>query len=83
MEVLNWLDSLGLPARTWYNYETGVTVPAEVLLSFIEETNTNPLWLLTGKRPEVSPGHGRHDALGPDARGADQARARKAGRAAS
>ena len=39
---------LNLPARTWYNYETGVTVPAEVLLSFIEETGANPAWLLTG-----------------------------------
>jgi SOS-response transcriptional repressor LexA len=39
---------LNLPARTWYNYETGVTVPAEVLLTFIEQTGTNPIWLLTG-----------------------------------
>ena len=23
---------LGIPARTWYNYEIGVTVPAEVIL---------------------------------------------------
>lgn len=42
---------LGLPARTWYNYETGVTVPAEVLLAFIEQTGTNPDWLLTGTGP--------------------------------
>jgi hypothetical protein len=40
---------LGLPARTWYNYETGVTVPAEVLLGFIEQTGANPIWLLTGE----------------------------------
>ena len=40
---------LGLPARTWYNYETGVTVPAEVLLGFIEQTAANPIWLLTGE----------------------------------
>ncbi len=40
---------LSLPARTWYNYETGVTVPAEVLLSFIDQTGANPLWLLTGE----------------------------------
>ena len=39
---------LNLPARTWYNYETGVTVPAEVLLSFIEQTSANPTWLLSG-----------------------------------
>ncbi len=40
---------LGLPARTWYNYETGVTVPAEVLLSFIDQTGANPFWLLSGE----------------------------------
>jgi hypothetical protein len=40
---------LSLPARTWYNYETGVTVPAEVLLGFIEQTGANPIWLLTGE----------------------------------
>jgi hypothetical protein len=39
---------LGLPARTWYNYETGVTVPAEVLLSFIDVTGCSPVWLLSG-----------------------------------
>ena len=40
---------LNLPARTWYNYETGVTVPAEVLLGFIDQTGANPVWLLTGE----------------------------------
>jgi len=40
---------LNLPARTWYNYETGVTVPAEVLLSFIDQTSANPVWLLFGE----------------------------------
>ena len=40
---------LTLPARTWYNYETGVTVPAEVLLGFIEQTGANPTWLLNGE----------------------------------
>jgi SOS-response transcriptional repressor LexA len=40
---------LSLPARTWYNYETGVTVPAEVLLGFIEQTGASPMWLLKGE----------------------------------
>ena len=40
--------ALEVPARTWYNYETGVTVPAEVLLGFIEQTGANPNWLLNG-----------------------------------
>src|SRR3954463_12733208 len=43
---------LNLPARTWYNYETGVTVPAEVLLNFIDQTGTNPVWLLSGEGPK-------------------------------
>jgi SOS-response transcriptional repressor LexA len=51
---------LNLPARTWYNYETGVTVPAEVLLGFIEQTGANPNWLLNGegsryRRPSEDP----------------------------
>lgn len=40
---------LNLPIRTWYNYETGVTVPSEVLLRFIELTNVEPQWLLSGE----------------------------------
>lgn len=47
---------LNLPARTWYNYETGVTVPAEVLLGFIEQTGANPDWLLTGHGPRFCRG---------------------------
>ena len=48
---------LNLPARTWYNYETGVTVPAEVLLSFIDQTGANPVWLLSGDGPKYRRGH--------------------------
>ncbi len=40
---------LGLPVRTWYNYESGVTVPAEVILKVIELTSVEPIWLLHGK----------------------------------
>jgi phage repressor protein C with HTH and peptisase S24 domain len=40
---------LGLPIRTWYNYEAGVTIPAEVLLKFVELTSVEPLWLLHGR----------------------------------
>lgn len=43
---------LGLPIRTWYNYEAGVTVPAEVLLRFVELTAVEPLWLLHGRGPK-------------------------------
>lgn len=40
---------LGIPVRTWYNYEGGVTVPAEVVLKIIELTSVEPGWLLRGK----------------------------------
>ena len=52
---------LNLPARTWYNYETGVTVPAEVLLGFIEQTGVNPTWLLNGDGPRYR--NANHDCL--------------------
>lgn len=32
---------LNLPARTWYNYEKGVTIPGEVLLDFLQLTETS------------------------------------------
>ena len=40
---------LGIPARTWYNYEMGVTVPAEVVLHFIDVTKVDPAWLISGR----------------------------------
>jgi hypothetical protein len=43
---------LGVPIRTWYNYEAGVTVPAEVILRIIELTAVEPMWLLHGKGPK-------------------------------
>ncbi len=43
---------LGIPIRTWYNYESGVTVPSEVILRFIELTAIEPVWLLHGSGPK-------------------------------
>jgi hypothetical protein len=43
---------LGIPVRTWYNYEGGVTVPAEVVLRIIELTSVEPMWLLHGRGPK-------------------------------
>jgi hypothetical protein len=40
--------TLGLPLRTWLNYEAGVTIPGEVLLRFLEATRVDAHWLLTG-----------------------------------
>jgi transcriptional regulator with XRE-family HTH domain len=39
---------LGLPARTWANYEAGVTIPGEVLLALLDLTGVEPRWLLRG-----------------------------------
>lgn len=47
---------LGIPVRTWYNYEAGVTVPAEVILKIIELTSIEPSWLLHGKEPKFRQG---------------------------
>jgi hypothetical protein len=51
---------LALPVRTWYNYEAGVTVPAEVVLRLMELTNVEATWLLHGmgpkfRRPSATP----------------------------
>src|SRR5262249_29466081 len=45
-------DALGLPLRTWMNYERGVVIPAEVILKVIETTAVSPCWLLTGRGPK-------------------------------
>jgi Peptidase S24-like len=44
--------SLGIPVRTWYNYENGVTVPAEIILRVVELTSVEPVWLLRGEGPK-------------------------------
>lgn len=43
--------AVGLPARTWSNYEAGVTIPGEFLLAFIEATGVEPRWLISGMGP--------------------------------
>jgi hypothetical protein len=53
-------EILGLPERTWHNYESGVTIPALVILRFIEATGADPHWLLTGQ--------GKSTAIAPDLR---------------
>jgi hypothetical protein len=42
---------LGLPLRTWCNYENGVTIPGEVLLAWLDVTGIEPRWLLRGQGP--------------------------------
>jgi hypothetical protein len=41
--------ALGLPVRTWLNYEEGVTIPGQVLLRFMAATDVDAHWLLTGE----------------------------------
>jgi hypothetical protein len=47
-------EILGLPERTWLNYESGVTIPALVILRFIDVTGADPRWLLTGRGEDRS-----------------------------
>jgi phage repressor protein C with HTH and peptisase S24 domain len=54
---------LGIPVRTWYNYEGGVTVPAEVVLKIIELTAVEASWLLHGEGPKFR--HVRTDRRDP------------------
>jgi hypothetical protein len=42
-------EALGVPARTWRNYESGVIIPAPAILRFLEITGADPVWLLTGE----------------------------------
>ena len=44
---------IGVPTRTWYNYERGVTVPAEIILRIIEVTSVESRWLLDGNGPKL------------------------------
>jgi hypothetical protein len=45
-------EVLHLPARTWLNYESGVAIPAPVILRLIDATGVSPRWLLTGQGPK-------------------------------
>lgn len=47
-------EALKVPFRTWYAYEGGRTIPAEVILHFIEVTDADPHWLLTGEGPRYA-----------------------------
>lgn len=42
-------QEIGVPFRTWMNYEDGCTIPAHAILMFIEVTDADPHWLLTGE----------------------------------
>ncbi len=39
---------LRIPPRAWINYESGHTIPGEILLGFIAVTGADPQWLISG-----------------------------------
>ncbi|WP_337173129.1 ester cyclase [Paludisphaera sp.] len=47
---------LGIPGRTLYDYETGATVPAEILLKLADLTGVELRWLMTGEGPRYQKG---------------------------
>src|SRR3954465_10121792 len=53
---------LGIPVRTWYNYERGVAVPAEVILKIVKLTSVGVEWLLDGQGPKFRPMRDETDA---------------------
>ena len=42
-------DALKIRLETWLNYESGVTMPAHVLLKLVDIARINFHWLLTGQ----------------------------------
>ena len=42
-------DALEIPLQTWLNYESGVVMPAEIVLQLLVMASVNPYWLLTGQ----------------------------------
>ena len=47
-------EALGIPVRTWENYEVGVAIPDTIILRFLCLTESAPLWLLSGEEPRYS-----------------------------
>jgi transcriptional regulator with XRE-family HTH domain len=45
---------IGIPPRSWQNYESGVQPPMDVVLMLIIRFGVSPWWLLTGARPIFS-----------------------------
>jgi transcriptional regulator with XRE-family HTH domain len=40
---------LGIPDRTWSNYESGITIPGEILIALLDLTGVEPRRLLRGE----------------------------------
>lgn len=42
-------SALAIPHRRWHEFERGQEIPGEILLRFIQVTDADPHWLLTGE----------------------------------
>ena len=51
-----------IPFRTLFNYESGVVMPAVMLLRFIRITGVCPQWLMSGEGRKYAPCD-RHDRI--------------------
>ena len=40
---------LAIPPRSWTNFESGVSIPGDILLHFLILTDAEPRWLLFGE----------------------------------
>ena len=50
-------ESLNVPFRSWFHYESGESIPAPVILRFIALTRADPHWLLTGEGERYRAAH--------------------------
>jgi len=41
-------EAMRVPYQTWLDYESGLDIPALILLRFVAITTVHPHWLLTG-----------------------------------
>jgi hypothetical protein len=47
-DVASLAAALGIPERTWLNYEDGVIMPADTMLGFLEICHAELSWMLHG-----------------------------------
>lgn len=50
-------EEMKLPVRTWVNYESGVVIPAPVILRFLQVTGASASWLLRGEGDRYTTTH--------------------------
>lgn len=50
--VRQFAAHVGVSVRYWRMYESGNTIPGDVILKVIEATNAEPMWLLHGMGPK-------------------------------